>query len=93
MQSRHVQWSPTIHILDVGVSPCLNEQLHAQSSMVREGSIVERSLAAVVEGVARHLVLEENVYHDVLTVVTCHVKGRAAKGVDSVRLMGEWGYV
>ena len=85
MQCSHVQWCPAIHVLDVGVGPCLNQQLHAQSSMMGEGSVMEWSLSTVVESIACHIVVQENVDHYVLAVVAGHVKGSAPKDIDCIR--------
>ena len=86
MQSNHVQRCPAIHVQVVGVGPCLNQQFHAQSSMMGEGSVVELSLSMVVEGIAGHIVVQENVDHYVLAVAAGHVKGSAPKGIDCIRL-------
>jgi len=89
VESRHVQWSPPIHVLNVGVRPCLNEQFHAESPVVRKGGVMERSLATVVERVARQLVLEQHVHHNILAIVTCHMERSAPKRIHSFRLRGE----
>lgn len=86
MHSSHMQRSPSLRVLDVGVSPCLNEQLHTESTMVGEGGVMERCLPLVVQGVERDLVLEEEVNNNVLTVVTGHVQRGAAKCIDRIRL-------
>ncbi len=62
MKRRHVQWGPPIQVLDVWVSPCLKEELHAKSPVVGEGSVMERGLALVVEGIQGDIVLEEDEY-------------------------------
>ena len=44
MKCGHVQWSSSLTVLDIGVCPRLNKQLHAQSTVVGEGSVVKGSL-------------------------------------------------
>ena len=94
VDGRHVQWGPPIAVLDVGVGPCLNEQLHTQCAVVGEGCVVERRLPLVVEGVEANVVLEQDVHHHVVPVAAGHVEGCATKGVDDISLGrgrgGEW---
>ncbi len=52
MQCGHVQWSASLTVLHVGVCPRLNKQLHTQSTVVGEGSIVEGSLTLCYKRVA-----------------------------------------
>lgn len=86
VQCCHMQWGPAIQVLDVGVRPCLDEQLHTQGSVVGEGCIVQWCLSLVVEAIETDVVLEEDVHDSVLPVVTCHVEGSAPVCVHSVRL-------
>ena len=86
MHSCHMQRSPPLRVLDVRVSPCLNEQLHTESTMMGKGGIMERCLSLVVQGVQGDLVLKEDVHDDVLTVVTGHVKRSTAKRIHRIRL-------
>ena len=37
----HVEWGASLDVLDVGVSPRLNKQLHAEGPVGEVGSIVE----------------------------------------------------
>ena len=53
------------------------------------GSVVERGLATVVEGIEGDLVLKEDVDDDVLSVVAGHVQRSTAIGIDGIRLQGE----
>lgn len=55
MNGRHVKRGTPIRVLDVRVSPGLGQQLHTQGTVVREGRVVERCLALVVQGVDAHL--------------------------------------
>ena len=50
------------------------------------GGIVERGLASVVEGIERDTVLEQDVYHHILTVVAGNMEGSTTIGVDGIRL-------
>ena len=50
------------------------------------GSVVQRGLAAVVESIEGDLVLQEDVDHYILAVVTGNMQGSAAIGIDSIRL-------
>ena len=52
------------------------------------GSVVERGLAPVVEGVQRDAVLEQDVDHHILAVVAGNVERGATIGVDGIRLKG-----
>ena len=85
----HVERGASLDVLDVGVSPRLNEQLHAEGPVGEVGSVVERSLAPVVEGVQRDAVLEQNVDHHVLAVVAGNMEWGATIGVDGIRLQNE----
>ena len=85
---RHVQWGAPLNVLDIGVCPCVNEQLHAESSVRKVGGVVERGLSAVVESVEGDSVLEQDINDHVLAVVTGHVEGGAAKGIDGIGLHG-----
>ena len=78
MYSSHVERSTAVTVLDIGVSSSLHEQLHAESTVVREGGVVEGGLALVVESVDAHFVLEEDVNYYVLAVVAGHVERGAA---------------
>ena len=53
------------------------------------GSVVERGLATVVEGIEGDLVLKEDVDDDVLSVVAGHVQRSTAISIDGIRLQGE----
>ena len=44
MEGGHVERGATLRVLDVGVSPCLNEELQTQGTMVREGGVMEGGL-------------------------------------------------
>ena len=83
---RHVEWGTPLDVLDVGVSPWLDEQLHAEGPMGEVGSIVEWGLTSVVEGVEGDAVLEQNVDNHILAIVAGNVEGSAAIGVDGIRL-------
>ena len=47
----HMERGTALGVLDVGVRSGLDEQLHAEGSVVGEGSIVERGLPLVVKSV------------------------------------------
>ena len=85
---RHVERGASLNVLNIGVSPCLNEQLHAESSVGEVGGVVERGLSAIVESIEGDLVLEQDVDHHVLAVVTGNVERSTAIGIDSIRLSG-----
>ena len=57
--------------------------------MRKVGSVVERGLATVVEGIEGDLVLKEDVDDNVLSVVAGHVQRSTAIGIDGIRLQGE----
>ena len=82
----HVERSASLDVLDVGVSPRLNEQLHAERPVGEVGSVVEGGLAPVVEGVQRDAVLEQDVDHHVLAIIAGNVERGATIGVDGIRL-------
>ena len=82
----HVERGASLDVLDVGVSPRLNEQLHAEGPVREVGSVVEGGLAPVVEGVQRDAVLEQDVDHHVLAIIAGNVERGATIGVDGIRL-------
>lgn len=84
--SRHVEWGASLNVLDVGVCPCLNEQLHAEGTVGEVGGIVQWGLASVVESIEGDLVLQEDVHHNILTIVAGNMKRSAPVGVDCIRL-------
>ena len=86
MNGRHVERRSSGVVLDIGVSPCLNEQLHAQGSMVREGCVVEGRLTLVVLSIDVHLAAEEGVHDDILPIATGNMEGGTAVVVDHVGL-------
>ena len=47
---------------------------------------MKRRLSLVVEDIERDLELEENVHHDVLSVVTSHMEGSASMVIHRIRL-------
>ena len=72
--------------LHVGVSTCLDQELHAECSMVGPGGIVKWGLPLLVKGVDHGLVLKEHIDDHVLAVVAGDVQGSAAKEVDNINL-------
>jgi len=86
VQGRHVEGGASINVLYVGVRSSLHQQLHTESTVVGEGRVVQGGLPPVVEGVPGYLVLQENVHHHILAVVTGHVEGRTPVDIDCFRL-------
>ena len=82
----HMEWGASLDVLDVGVSPWLNKQLHAEGPVREVGGIVEWGLASVVEGIEGDAVLEQDVDNHVLAVVAGNMEGSTAIGVDGIRL-------
>ena len=91
MHGSHVQWSATLGILDIWIGTSLGEQLHTESTMVREGSVMERGLSLVIESIDGDPILEENVHYYILAVIASHMERCTATGVDSIRLAGRGG--
>ena len=54
--------------------------------MGKVGGVVQRGLAAVVESIEQNLVLQEDVHHNILTVVAGNVQRSAPVSVDCIRL-------
>ena len=80
--------TPSI-VLDIRGSPCLNEEFHAQSSMVGERGVMECRLALVVLGADGYFTVEEDFNNHVLSVTACHVERSAAMTVDCIGLERE----
>ena len=83
---RHVERGASLDVLDVGVSPWLNKELHAEGPVGEVGSVVERGLAAVVERIQGDVILEKDVDNHVLAVVAGNVEWGTAIGIDGIRL-------
>ena len=53
---------------------------------MRPGSVMERGLPLVVEGVNRGLVLQKNIHNNILSIITGHMKRSATTGIHSLNL-------
>ena len=73
-------------VLDVRGRPFLNEQFHAESSVVGEGSVMESRLALVVLSTDRYLAVEESIHHHILSITTGNVEWGTPMTVDRIRL-------
>lgn len=83
---RHVERGASLDILNVGIGPRLNEQLHAEGPVWKVGSVVERGLSTVVECIEGDTKLEQDIDNDILAVVAGNMERSAAVGIDGIRL-------
>ena len=89
MDGCHMERGTPSIVLDIRGSPCLNEEFHAQSSMVGERGVMECRLALVVLGADGYFTVEEDFNNHVLSVTACHVERSAAMTVDCIGLERE----